>query len=356
MSRPVPTRLLEAAHSAPSADNSQPWRFVWDGTHLELLFGGDAREEALFGPASPATLLTIGGVVENLFAAAQLLGYDLSREAAELPDYSAGRYLRVAVKGTPKPDGADIRPILSRHTNRFAYRSDALPPSAREAITGLNEPPARLLYFDDAGDRSTLAAMVSAASRIRFRTRELHEWLAESLRHTPEQVAHGDGLDVRTLDLPPGGGIFLRLIGSWRRMQTLNRIGAFRAMAAIESQPIRRGPVLLALVAPADATGCIAAGRLMTRVWTRLNAEGIAVHPYYGIPDQLQRLRDGSVPKEMVPEAERLRDRCREFLGIDREETLHMLLRVGRPGRDPIRSRRRPLPEVLIDRSDATTR
>jgi hypothetical protein len=349
----APLELLKAAHTAPSADNSQPWRFVWDGSGLELVYGGDSSPNTLFGAMSPATLLAIGCVIENLFAAAQGYGYCLTPVGEFEPAYEDGRYLRIMVEGLEESprDRAAVRAVLGRHTNRFPYRPDPLPIELQDMICELSEPPARLMCFGHPEERAAIARLVVTASGIRFRTRVLHEWLASSLRYTPREVAAGDGLDVRTLDLPPGGRAFLRFIGHWRRMEMMNRIGAYRAMAAIEARPIRHGPMLVAVIAPRDAPACVAVGRLMTRVWTLLNAEGVAVHPYYGIPDQLQRLRDGTVPGHLLQGAKTLTKDCVRFFGLDSDETLHMLLRVGRPRRDPTRSRRRPLASVLTDLS-----
>jgi hypothetical protein len=186
-------------------------------------------------------------------------------------------------------------------------------------------------------------------SRIRFQTREVHEWLAASLRFTEEEVARGDGLDVRSLDLPPGGAAFLKFIAPWSRMEALNRIGAYKAMAAIEAQPIRRGPAIVAIIGPHDYRSCIDAGRLMTRIWTDLNVKGLAVHPYYVVADQLQRRREGKVPAHCVEQAEELAEQCRRFFELGPDETLHMLMRVGYPTREAPRSRRLPLEQVVTD-------
>ncbi|HRY15885.1 MAG TPA: hypothetical protein P5330_08440, partial [Candidatus Competibacteraceae bacterium] len=172
-----------------------------------------------------------------------------------------------------------------------------------------------------------------------------------SLRYTEPEIAQGDGLDINTLHLPPGGRHFLRFIGDWRRMEILNRFGAYKAMAHIEAQLIQRGPAIAAIIAPTDYDACLAAGRLLTRVWTALNQQGIAVHPYYVVADQLQRLRDGVVPAHLTDQAHAIQRDCQDFLQLNPGETLHIFLRLGYPTRNPPRSRRRPLAEVVIDQT-----
>ena len=85
----------------------------------------------------------------------------------------------------------------------------------------------------------------------------------------------------------------------------------------------------------------------MARAWTLLNAEQAAVHPYFAISDQLNRLQEGLVPPKLMAKAKILYETCQQIFGYDEAESLHMLLRAGYPKVAPVRSRRLPL-EVLI--------
>jgi hypothetical protein len=85
----------------------------------------------------------------------------------------------------------------------------------------------------------------------------------------------------------------------------------------------------------------------MARVWTSLNAEKVAVQPYYVIPDQLNRLKDGALPAKLVEKAETLQNTCRQIFAYGEGESIHMLLRAGHPKSNPPRSRRLPLEALL---------
>lgn len=74
-------------------------------------------------------------------------------------------------------------------------------------------------------------------------------------------------------------------------------------LSLIDSAPIGKAPALVAITSPAGAEQVVSAGRLLTRIWTRLKAEGVAVHPYYVIPDQLQRLKQKRVPEHLITRA-----------------------------------------------------
>ena len=77
--------LMEAAGSAPSADNSQPWCFNWDGNTLTCR----AHRRGGFPIDYHATKLALGAAAENLVLAMRSLGLDASSWSL----------------GTPKEDG-----------------------------------------------------------------------------------------------------------------------------------------------------------------------------------------------------------------------------------------------------------
>jgi hypothetical protein len=182
---------------------------------------------------------------------------------------------------------------------------------------------------------------------VRFQIQEVHEWLAKSFRfNTKPEDPYGEGLDVNTIDLPPGGRWFLRLISSWQRMHWLNKLGMYKAMAMIDSQPIGQAPALVAIVGPDSYKDNIAAGQLMNRAWIDLNAQDVAVHPYYVITDQLQRLKDNKIPEHLIRQVSTLENDTRQILRLQEGEILHMLFRIGYPSKTPVKSKRLPLQRV----------
>jgi hypothetical protein len=248
--------------------------------------------------------------------------------------------------------GADAHPGTShfaRHTNRFPFSAAPIPPEARLAVAAASFGPARMVLFDAAAQVKALAAVVERCSAARFCTRELHEWLAGSLRFTPEAVSTGDGLDVATLHLPPGGAAFLRATSDWRVMRMLNRLGIFRMLAKGEAMPVRHAPMLACIVGAADIGGVLAAGRLLAQVWEALNERGIAVHPYYVVTDQQLRLEADRVPAEWRDVLGNAIARLPALLDLGPGERLHMILRVGWPTVTPRRSRRLPVADLYRD-------
>ncbi len=296
-----------------------------------------------FPANSPATLLSLGATVENIIELSKHYGlsahdswdkHALSPEQAEVS-------LHFQVSGNCSPVNATgEHPIFNRHTNRFTFHKTAIPTQAIDVTSSFSENSARLLVIDQQTLIHEIGQLVRLASEIRFQIKEVHEWLGKSLRFSPEDVKKADGLDIRTIDLPPGGALFLRFISSWKRMSLLNRIGGYKLLSRMDSAPIKAAPAIVAVIAPPTAQGAIDAGKLMCRAWTYLNTQGIAAHPYYVVADQLARLEEGTIPPRFIKQAQQLKEECANQLSLGGEETLHMLLRVGYPTRTPPRSLR----------------
>ena len=344
-------RLAQVALLAPSADNSQPWRLTWNGTVLRVGYDQPRCAGKLFQSRSHASLIAAGAVAENLEQTLAAWGLrqrcDWSPLASTEDEYFS---LDLRELATPAPQGFDIpAAITTRHTNRFPYRTQPLPPAELEFLTGATSGSVRLVALPAGKRQTALAGLARAASEARFLCHELHDWLMDSLRFGEEEVERGDGLDVATLHLPPGGRHFLRFIRPWPRMQTLNRLGFYKFMAFTETALLRQAPALVCLVGRrGDDTATVAAGQLMQQAWLRLNQAGVAVHPYYVITDQLERLRAGRLTEPTKANIVAMRDSLAKVLNMADDETLHMMLRVGYPRvQHPQKSRRLPLATVL---------
>lgn len=335
--------LAEAGRLAPSADNSQPWRFFFDGRTLALAF--DEARGASLGKDHPAVLLAFGAVIENLVQAAHSAGMDTSRWEFPTPA-ETGCLVRIPAP-TQSLEAREIpQAIRARHTNRGPFARTPLADEIASRITRLKQEGAHALVFNDRGAIASLAQLVRRASELRFQTEEIHRWLAGSLRFTEEEVARGDGLDVDTLSLPPGGRALSRLLADWRRLAFLNRFGAYKLLAWIEAAQFTQAGAVVAIVGEEIRPSTwIEAGRLMERVWLELTEKDISVQPYFVLSDQLERLRTGKIPLHLHQAAERL---AQDVKALFDEATPFMLLRLGKAKQPTKRSRRLPLEALLV--------
>lgn len=338
-------RFLMAARAisaAPSADNSQPCRIERVCDEIEVSYRPHEGKDP-FGVAGHGTLISVGAAAENLAQMCGLTTVVWRREMDGAP------YFRARIPAAPLP-GDLSHPLFARHTNRFPFTTPAPEADLLGVLGAMTEGSARLHLAVGAPSFASLASAARVCCHARFCTRELHEWLMGSLRFGEEEVARGDGLDIRTVNLPPGGGLFMRFIQDWSRMALLNKMHIYRIMAQAEIQSLTNASMILSVVGSGATQDIPDAGRLMERAWIELNRRGWAVHPYYVIADQQTRLLNGrlaSSPWELrVREAV---DGVSAHLGLRQGERLHIMLRVGKPTRMPVRSLRLPLAKVFGD-------
>jgi hypothetical protein len=336
--------LVDGGHSAPSADNSQPWRFVWDGKALSLNFRGSDSVLEVFGADSHAEKLTMGAVTENV----DQLVSDMRIGGKWAINPQGEPYFRFTPDSLPEIESFPTSHVVfSRHTNRFTFRRDVLDDSAVNALTALEQSRCQVRCYTQKQDIRRIATLVKHASALRFRNRKIHEWFGRTLRFDDKEVNQGTGLDVATIELPPGGRSLLKLIMEWSRMRQLNRLGMYRMLSMMEAKAINTSPGIIAIVgAEADAFN---AGRLLERVWLECERQRISLQPYYVVADQMVRLKQGLLPDELVGEALQLEQAAHSFFG--EMDFPHLLFRAGYAKNSPKRAMRLPVADVLIDRS-----
>ncbi len=331
--------LLKALSCAPSADNSQPWCFNWDGRTLKVY----AHSRGGFPLDYHATLLALGAAAENAEQALRVLGSAAGTLALKAPE-DASPFI-VAELNTPTATvSSPSTPIWEkRHTNRGPYAKEALPNI--EKIVAASSINATRLNLLDATRLPQVAKWIQSASEIRFRTQEVHEWFGQSLRFKADEVSRSHGLHVSTLNLPPGGAALLRFTAPWQNMARLNRLGLYKMFAAIEAAGFKQAPYALAIVGPATAVGAFEGGRTLQRAWLAMTERAWAGHPFYVVSDTLYRYATGRLAPEFQGQAARLHEDVTSLVGTG--NALHCLLRVGVAKRPVPRSGRLSLSELL---------
>jgi hypothetical protein len=322
--------IVELAVAAPSADNSQPWGFFGKGNQWQCKYHHFSKNNDPFGPVGHANLLATAALHQhlemilsqsnckmsfNLNKTNWTIDFDLGEE---IPSFAASS-------------------ILGRHTNRHPFRDGI----CIEKLDSKKFSDVTIHRILDPERIKQIANAICICSKVRFNDQELHKWLFGSLRFTENEVSQGDGLDLRTLPLPPGGISFMRFIAPWPRMAILNKIGMYRLMAILDSQLVVRAPALLVLSGPNSPDAVWSAGKALETIWIDLNRQGLAVHPYYVVTDIISRLDNSQLASNWKIMALQAKCQLADCLNLENEEKIHMILRVGYPTKDAVRSKRR---------------
>jgi hypothetical protein len=314
---------LRYAILAPSSHNSQPWLFQMAGEQLELR-ADRARALPVVDPDDRELTISCGAALRLLRAALTHFGQGSTVHLVPDPvdpDLLARVELTDPIVPTQR-DHALFRAIQARRTNRYPFRSEAIP----EAVLGHARAAAEkervwLQTLTGESDRTALAGLIAEGDRLqladrRFR-RELASWVHSnrtSSRDGMPGYAHGVGniasevgpLIIRTFDIGDG-------------------------KAARDRQLALGSPALAVLWTEEDSClQWVQAGQGLAGALLSLEADGIAA-------SYLNQAVE-------VPE---LRDRVGSLLG--REGAPQLILRLG-VGKAIRPTPRRRVEEVMIER------
>ncbi|GAA0258420.1 hypothetical protein [Rhodanobacter caeni] len=276
--------ILRAGIAAPSADNSQPWRFTWGDDHLDVRIDA-TRSGNVSDTRYVLSDLAAGACVENMVIQGRSLGY-----AAQVDVFpEAGDELWIArIRWRRDPDGQRdplAAAIDSRHTDRsFPWRG-AIAPSAQARLDAQAEriEGARLCWPRAGREKSMALKLVRLAESLRFRSPALHAELFSSIRFAAGwDAVCEEGLAPATLAVERPMRPAFEAMRRPAVMRVLNRFGA-AAMLGWRSAwlPIRLSPGLCLLVVPSAArTDVFAGGRALQRVWLEATLAGLSVQPY----------------------------------------------------------------------------
>lgn len=331
--------LADAAQAAPSADNSQPWTFAWDGESFTLSITENKPNNHSLKRGHPAVILALGCACENIIQALQSIGISNIRPEINAKHLSIGFRLDNGILSNTIVHSDDNLALFQRHTNRFPFKKNSLPEKIREQLSLLQEKEAKVHLYETDEAFSYWAQQIRAASEVRFQSQDIHEWLGDSLRFSKAEVLSNNGLDVKTLDLPPGGKQILAFTTKWSRMAFLNKFGLYKFFAFIESLQLKQAAALVCISSPLTTEGIIDAGRLMERLWIDLNSQNLAVHPYFVLSDQIYRHYNELVPEHLKADVNSLTKNI-EARSFGKMNHLQIVLRIGEPTVDPVRSRR----------------
>jgi hypothetical protein len=198
---------------------------------------------------------------------------------------------------------------------------------------------AHLVVYQSKKEISQWTKWVCTASEVRFRTPDVHEWFGKTLKFTPEEVASCEGLDVSSLELPAIGNFLLKATQTWKQMQLWNKFYTYKALAKLESLNVNAAPALIGVIAPPGTPFAIESGRLMEKMWIKVNELGLSVQPYFVVSDQMYRLKKGMIPSGLEESIAYLDNEINSTLKL-KNAFIYILFRVGYCDKTPKKSLR----------------
>lgn len=194
MNKAVIDSLLEAAITAPSGHNTQPWFFEIADDCIRVLPDFSRRLPAL-DPDDRELYISIGCVIENICIAATQ--YRLSCNVKP--------YRHDGVEISLKEEaGSEVSPLAAaipqRHTNRNLYDATASLPSQ---VVGELEACGAKIYMRQSPEFEIIRNGVVAANKVIYgnsqNKNELKGWIRYNSRETHDKM---DGLGYDVLEMP----------------------------------------------------------------------------------------------------------------------------------------------------------
>ncbi|QDV43268.1 Putative NAD(P)H nitroreductase acg [Stieleria neptunia] len=347
---------IQAGCAAPSADNNQPWLFR--ATEAGLSIYCDLTRRLPSDVDGMFDLLSLGAVVENIAQWIASAGYGTAVSLKGASDFAAAdgspsqiHVATVRIVDDQPSDNVDLADFIwDRHTNRYPFSPVCLTSEELDQVSSVLADTAelRVKWINERPLINRCANLVALSDSLRFRYQDFHEELHRQLRlSVAEADRTRDGLDYRTLGLPPGSKHFLRAIKPWRRMQMLNRLGMARALS-LPSIPLIRnsGAIGFLYVKDRSPHSLLCGGRAMQRIWLQATKLGLAIHPLGSLP--IFTAND-SLPAELRVIADQIKTRSEGLIPPD-DGFFQMAFRIGHPRRGvPIRSQRRDAKDVMLD-------
>jgi nitroreductase len=313
--------VVALAALAPSVHNSQPWRFRWDGTSLEVR-EDTSRALPVIDPDGRERVLSCGAAVLQAELALAELGWAVTTTL--LPDDGDAELLaRLTVTGRRQASAHEhalAAAIPRRTTDRDPYDSRPVPPAVLDGLRRAAEQEGAWLRAVDRGDAEVdldvLLSRADAAQRADpAYLAELAAWRTEDGR---------TGVPTAGLSPVPAGRR-----GSSLALRDFDAGAAERpADPGPDGPPPVEHPAVVVLGTSGDSRAdWLAAGRATARVLLAATGEGVAAQPLTAVVE--------------VPST---RERLRTALGgLGRPQ---MVLRLGYGTRGPV-SARLPVEQVL---------
>ena len=349
------SRLVAAAHSAPSGENCQPFAYAWDGRRLRVEHVAE-RARYRLNAGNHESLLALGCAVEAIDIAASVEGLRARFEPLVGLGRDDGPWLAVALEAGPRDRDDLWRQLSLRTTDRRPFERGDAPGSLLSALQGDTQRTAGVeLGFAVPVSGALLDYVLRCDHALWTDTQCLRD-TARWVRYSEaEIVSHNDGMRWQNLGLrrvEAAGGALARRFPAL--LDVVGALGGARQTRRILNQQVRSAAGLGCYAVTEVSPGALVrAGRAAMRGWLRLNQAGYGVQPLALPALGPFNCQAGVSPADLPSEVRRLFEEglglVRREFSLGRDVLPVWMYRFGRSTQLPVHMRapRLPLQKVL---------
>jgi hypothetical protein len=274
-------RLVRCAILAPSSHNTQPWRFLMSGDHVEL-WADRSRQLRVTDPAGRELAMSCGAALFNLRVACHRFGREST--ITLLPDPDEPDLLAQAGCGLSRPasleDQSFFEAIFRRRTHRQPFDDRGIGERVIRRLVAVAEREGAWLVPIEGARKRELGEVVEEATRQQFRDRQFRVELASWMRP-----------GTRRLDGMPGYALGYGALSSRLAPWVVRGLDVSGTQATKQRRLVDGSPLACVLGTDRD-TGAhwLRAGQALERVLLAATAEGLFAS-YLNAPIQLEEYR-----------------------------------------------------------------
>jgi nitroreductase len=287
-------QILDAAISAPSGGNMQPWLIKRNDDTLVLSIN-HARSHNLLDVNGTAAIFSLGMLTENILIKSSSLGYRQTLAFSTDNQHRKGNLivtLSYTDKGEPIKTHLDLSHAISqRCTNRCLHIGE---PISDQIIQSLSEhfhnSGCQVDFIKDKSSKYALLKVLATNDVLRLQHHASLDQLLHEIRWNDKETQSArDGIDLKTLELPIGATQFLRLLRAIPQVVNLlpkSLLKQFTRPPILGSSHLG----LVTLEAAYSDHSMFLAGRHTQRLWLKSTVEKIGFQPYTVLTFNLLRI------------------------------------------------------------------
>lgn len=356
----VVKRIVDAASTAPSGGNAQPWKWVYQDGVLSLFFDKHYGYSYM-DFQDTASYIAIGAAIENLVLKTHEEEYEVAisyfpvKEDARLVA-TFSFYGKGAVVEDIEPhilDGLSTV-IMDRHTNRKVPVREVLPQEVLNAIAdaGTTVDNATVTYADNLDQLMELGKMIGITDRYRVLTPESHhDFTYQEMRWTEEEAeSRKTGMHVGTLELRESELLGLKFVKDPEVVKFIKEInGGYILRNASVKNAVSASAFGLLTMPSNSIMDFINGGRASQRIWLKATQLGIAFHVMNVPIAYFARLKyaPNELPDGSNAEIANLYEQFKKIYGHGNKEEIY-LFRLFKAPPPEVVPYRKPIEEILF--------
>ena len=275
--------ILEAAITAPSGGNCQPWKWVYSNNELFLFFE-KSDSKSFLDYNDTAAYSTLGAAVENLYLKAEELGYEVSEISFPLgEDEKLISQLCFKKSDNTGNNLSQLsNAIFSRCTNRIISEQKMI---ANETLQEFNEiisdiKEAKIQFITNQEQIEIIGEIAGKADRLRFLHPQCHYdlYYNEVRWNKKQNEERRDGVDLETIPFTDAELAGFKMAMDDRAINLLSSWNKGRAFEKATKKAVKYSSAIGLVTMPSKTKmDYYAGGKAFERVWLYATHQNISI-------------------------------------------------------------------------------